>query len=73
MLFAAGLPVFFLEIAVGQYAGVGPIKLFGRLAPALRGVGFVSKTFFKLKFLSINHKTIFISFSYNYHLYIIIF
>ena len=42
MLFAAGLPVFFLEIAIGQYAGVGPIKLFGRLAPALRGLGFVS-------------------------------
>ena len=30
MLFAAGLPIFFLEIAIGQYAGVGPIKLFGR-------------------------------------------
>ena len=42
MLFAAGLPVFFLEIAIGQYAGVGPIKLFGRLAPILRGVGLVS-------------------------------
>ena len=43
MLFTAGLPVFFLEIAIGQFAGVGPIKLFGRLAPALRGLGFVSK------------------------------
>ena len=41
MLFIAGLPVFFLEIAIGQFAGVGPIKLFGRLAPALRGLGFV--------------------------------
>ena len=41
MLFTAGLPVFFLEIAIGQFAGVGPIKLFGRLAPALRGLGFV--------------------------------
>ena len=44
MLFTAGLPVFFLEIAIGQFAGVGPIKLFGRLAPALRGLGFVSKS-----------------------------
>ena len=48
MLFAAGLPVFFLEIAIGQYAGVGPIKLFGRLAPALRGIGFVSIILFAL-------------------------
>ena len=45
MLFTAGLPVFFLEIAIGQFAGVGPIKLFGRLAPALRGLGFVSKSY----------------------------
>ena len=54
MLFAAGLPVFFLEIAIGQYAGVGPIKLFGRLAPALRGVGFVSKLT-KVGFIHILH------------------
>ena len=45
MLFTAGLPVFFLEIAIGQFAGVGPIKLFGRLAPALRGLGFVQQFF----------------------------
>ena len=54
MLFAAGLPVFFLEIAIGQYAGVGPIKLFGRLAPALRGVGFVSRLI-KWVFIHILH------------------
>ena len=46
MLFIAGLPVFFLEIAIGQFAGVGPIKLFGRLAPALRGLGFVIFIYF---------------------------
>ena len=27
MLFSAGLPVFFLEILLGQYAGVGPVKI----------------------------------------------
>ena len=42
MLFAAGLPVFFLEICLGQYAGVGPIKIFGRIAPIIRGLGYVS-------------------------------
>lgn len=42
MLFCAGLPVFFLEMALGQYAGVGPIKIFGRIAPLLKGLGYVS-------------------------------
>lgn len=42
MLVSAGLPILFLEMAIGQFAGVGPIKLFGRMAPLLRGLGFVS-------------------------------
>ena len=42
MLFLAGLPIFFLEMALGQYAGVGPIKIFGRMAPLLQGLGHVS-------------------------------
>ena len=58
MLFGAGLPVFFLEIAIGQYAGVGPIKLFGRLAPALRGVGFVSKKHVDNSISIIDHKKV---------------
>ena len=41
MLFSAGLPIFFLEMALGQYAGVGPIKVFGRIAPILQGLGYV--------------------------------
>merc|ERR1719232_1261172 len=40
MLFLAGLPVFLLEISLGQYAGVGPIKIFGQIAPITRGLGF---------------------------------
>ena len=44
MLFSAGLPVFFLEILLGQYAGVGPVKTFGHLVPLLRGLGYVSVT-----------------------------
>jgi SNF family Na+-dependent transporter len=42
MLFFAGLPIFFLEIILGQYAGVGPIKTFGHLVPLLKGLGYVS-------------------------------
>ena len=41
MLVLAGLPIFFLEMALGQYAGVGPIKIFGRIAPLLQGLGYV--------------------------------
>ena len=42
MMFVLGLPMFFLEVALGQYAGVGPAKLFKRLNPAFRGIGIVS-------------------------------
>ena len=40
MLFLSGLPLFFLELALGQYAGKGPTKLFGHLAPAFKGLGY---------------------------------
>eukprot|EP00088_Acartia_fossae_P009522 TRINITY_DN1462_c0_g1_i9.p1 TRINITY_DN1462_c0_g1~~TRINITY_DN1462_c0_g1_i9.p1 ORF type:complete len:732 (+),score=113.65 TRINITY_DN1462_c0_g1_i9:92-2287(+) len=39
MLLVAGLPLFFLELTIGQYSGKGPIKLFGRVAPAMKGLG----------------------------------
>ena len=42
MLAFAGLPIFFMEIVLGQYTGVGPVKIFGRMAPLLRGLGYVS-------------------------------
>jgi hypothetical protein len=40
MLFVIGLPMFFMEFALGQYAGRGPIHVFGRLAPILKGIGY---------------------------------
>ena len=36
MLMVSGLPLFFLELALGQYAGKGPLKVFGRMAPAMK-------------------------------------
>jgi SNF family Na+-dependent transporter len=40
MLFFVGLPLFFLELALGQYSGAGPTLLFGRMAPIMKGLGF---------------------------------
>ena len=40
VLLISGLPLFFLDLALGQYAGKGPIKLFGRIAPAFKGLGY---------------------------------
>ena len=40
MIIVVGFPTFFLELALGQWSGLGPIKLYGRLSPALKGIGF---------------------------------
>ena len=40
MLITAGLPLFFMELSLGQYSGQGPTRVFGRLSPALKGLGF---------------------------------
>ena len=40
MLLFAGLPLFFMELVLGQYSGVGPTRLFGWMAPAMKGIGF---------------------------------
>ena len=39
MLILVALPMFFLEMVIGQYSRQGPIKAFERLAPAFKGVG----------------------------------
>ncbi len=41
MLFSAGLPIFLLEIYLGQYTGMGPVKIFASLTPLLSGLGYV--------------------------------
>ncbi|XP_014220301.1 sodium- and chloride-dependent GABA transporter 1-like [Trichogramma pretiosum] len=42
MMIFLGLPVFFLEILLGQYTKRGPIKIFARMAPAFKGLGLAS-------------------------------
>lgn len=37
MLVFTGMPIFFMEVTLGQYSGVGPNKLF-ELAPLFKGM-----------------------------------
>ncbi|UYV64311.1 hypothetical protein LAZ67_3000262 [Cordylochernes scorpioides] len=37
MVFLVGLPVFLVELAVGQYSALGPLKAFEHLAPLCKG------------------------------------
>ena len=40
MLLVVGLPAFLIELTVGQYARVGANKVFGRMVPAFKGLGY---------------------------------
>ena len=48
MLFFAGLPLFFMELVLGQYSRQGPTIVFGRIAPVFKGLGLamLGATFF---------------------------
>lgn len=37
MVFVVGLPIFFCELFLGQYSGLGAIKVFTFIAPVFRG------------------------------------
>ena len=37
MLFLVGLPMYFMELAIAQYSGLGPTRIFGRMAPIFKG------------------------------------
>jgi len=39
MLFGLGIPIFLLELTIGQFSAKAPITLFKNYAPALRGLG----------------------------------
>ena len=40
MLALAALPMFYMELVLGQFSQLGPNKVFGKLAPAFRGLGY---------------------------------
>ncbi len=40
MLLIVGLPVFFLEMLMGQYTGLSCTKIYSRLFPGIRGLGY---------------------------------
>ena len=40
VLMFIGIPTFFMELVLGQYVNSGPIMIFGRLAPAFKGLGY---------------------------------
>lgn len=45
MVFVIGLPIFFSELFVGQFSGLGPIKAYRYLAPIFQGDYFGSRLF----------------------------
>ena len=42
MLFLVGIPMFFLELSIGQFSGLGPTNVFYKMAPVFQGVGYAA-------------------------------
>ncbi|XP_043266393.1 sodium- and chloride-dependent glycine transporter 1-like isoform X2 [Venturia canescens] len=66
MLLTMGLPIFYLELCMGQYTGLGPVESFGRMAPAFRGVGWCTLlviTFVTIYYMIIVGWTLFYTFA----------
>ena len=42
MLLFIGIPCFFMEISLGQYAAMGPVTLYSNLSPLFKGLGFAN-------------------------------
>ncbi|CAH0407507.1 unnamed protein product [Chilo suppressalis] len=40
MLVFIGLPIFFLELYIGQYSGIGPLQAFSAISPFFSGLGY---------------------------------
>ncbi|XP_045130883.1 sodium- and chloride-dependent glycine transporter 1-like isoform X1 [Portunus trituberculatus] len=55
MLFMAGIPVFFMELSIGQYVSLGPAVLFSKMAPIFSGLGWsmVAIAFFTSIFFNV--------------------
>ena len=41
-MITCGLPLFLLEVSVGQYLGVGGMSVVGQLCPIFKGVGYAA-------------------------------
>lgn len=58
ILFVCGVPMLFMELAVGQYTGRGPIGAIGQLCPLFKGKSkqiSTAKKFFILKNFMLKH------------------
>lgn len=40
MLVIAGLPLMFMELSFGQYAALGPVAVYGKFCPLMKGLGY---------------------------------
>ncbi|XP_023220637.1 sodium-dependent proline transporter-like [Centruroides sculpturatus] len=40
MTFVIGMPVFLVELTLGQFSAIGPLKIFKYLSPAFKGLGY---------------------------------
>ena len=42
LLFFVGIPIFFLETAIGQFSGLSPRTIFENIAPIFQGLGYAA-------------------------------
>ncbi|TRY73528.1 hypothetical protein TCAL_03333 [Tigriopus californicus] len=42
MLIFIGVPCFFMEISIGQFAALGPVTIYSNMAPLFKGLGFAN-------------------------------
>lgn len=67
ILFVCGVPMLFMELAVGQYTGRGPIGAIGQLCPLFKGLKSVSES----NWIESNHidNNIWINYYFQNHLF----
>ncbi|CRK94126.1 CLUMA_CG007649, isoform C [Clunio marinus] len=56
MVLVIGLPLFYAELVIGQYSGLGPIKAFSFISPLFKGLGYC--VLFTTTFVSIYYMVI---------------
>lgn len=66
MLVIVGLPCYFSDLAVGQFTGSSPSRIFGRIAPAFKGLGYGIMI---IPFLISSYYTVIMAYSFLYLCY----